>query len=213
MRLSDFFSIDIIPYVTDAFYPAGELIVAEGRTNLNSLIFIESGTVKCSETQENGKVNLIAYITSPEFIGDLELVNAVKFSREVTAITDCNCKIIDLTRCRELILNDVTFLKFLCNNFAKKVVRNGRNNAASKSYPLKNRLATFILDTQNAGNYTIPHTEASYYLGVSYRHLLYVLAKFVEEGILYKSKSGYKITDIDALKNLYIIHSESPSLL
>ncbi len=59
------------------------------------------------------------------------------------------------------------------------------------------------------GKYMIPHTEASAYLGVTYRHLLYVLASFVKEGYLEKMpKGGYKIKDEDALEELYVTYKE-----
>lgn len=46
------------------------------------------------------------------------------------------------------------------------------------------------------------HTNASDYLGVSYRHLLYVLADFVEKKYLSKSINGYQIINKDALIQL-----------
>lgn len=40
------------------------------------------------------------------------------------------------------------------------------------------------------------------YLGVSYRHLLYVMAQFCEKGYLLKEQNYYQIGDNDALKKL-----------
>lgn len=52
------------------------------------------------------------------------------------------------------------------------------------------------------GYYREPHTEVADYLGVTYRHLLYVLAGFVKEGKLQKTESGYRIADSDGLREL-----------
>lgn len=67
---------------------------------------------------------------------------------------------------------------------------------------MKNRLAAFILETSVNGYYREPHTEVADYLGVTYRHLLYVLAGFVKEGKLQKTESGYRIADSDGLREL-----------
>jgi len=51
--------------------------------------------------------------------------------------------------------------------------------------------------------YNIPHTDVSEYMNVSYRHVLYVIKKFCELGILTKEKGkGYIISDIEKLKQL-----------
>ena len=72
----------------------------------------------------------------------------------------------------------------------------------NQSFPLKVRLAEFILKMSVNGYYREPHTEVAEFLGVTYRHLLYVLAQFVEEGILEKTKRGYKVADEEKLIQL-----------
>ena len=52
--------------------------------------------------------------------------------------------------------------------------------------------------------YREQHTEAAEYLGVTYRHLLYVLAEFVKEGILEKTKTGYRIIDMEKLGDICV---------
>ena len=48
--------------------------------------------------------------------------------------------------------------------------------------------------------YRETHTEAAEFLGVTYRHLLYMLAEFVKRGYLKKTKQGYLIQDVSALR-------------
>ena len=47
------------------------------------------------------------------------------------------------------------------------------------------------------------------YLGVTYRHLLYVIAKFVKSGILEKSEQGYVIKNESALRKITTIDKEN----
>ena len=72
----------------------------------------------------------------------------------------------------------------------------------NQAYPLENRLAAFIQLSADQGVYKEKHTEICEYLGVSYRHLLYVLAQFCEEKILEKHKTSYHIIDDKRLAQL-----------
>lgn len=99
-------------------------------------------------------------------------------------------------------MNDAKFLRQLCLFLSKKALRNTAVYSKSQAYPLENRLAAFIFTAATGGVYREKHTEAAEFLGVSYRHLLYVLADFVKKGILTKNKSGYLITDSQALHDL-----------
>lgn len=81
-------------------------------------------------------------------------------------------------------------------------VGNTYNYSRNQSYPLDVRLANFILLTSQNGYYREKHTESSEFLGVTYRHLLYVLADFVKRGILTKTNSGYYISNLAALQKL-----------
>ena len=70
---------------------------------------------------------------------------------------------------------------------------------------METRLANFILTTSHNGMYREKHTEVSEYLGVTYRHLLYVIAKLVKSGILEKSEQGYFIKNERALRKIATI--------
>ena len=105
-------------------------------------------------------------------------------------------------RCRSQLLSDPVFLRGLCIQLSRRLQTNTTFLCKNTAYPLENRLAAFILLTETGGIYREKHTEVSEYLGVSYRHLLYVLAGFVRNGILEKTKSGYRIIDRARLQAL-----------
>ena len=50
--------------------------------------------------------------------------------------------------------------------------------------------------------YREKHTEVPEFLGVSYRHLLYVLADFIKRGLRDKTEQGYYIQDLIALRKI-----------
>ncbi len=72
----------------------------------------------------------------------------------------------------------------------------------NQSYSLRSRLASYILLTARHGIYRERHTETAGFPGVTYRHLLYVLAGFVKEGLLEKTPRGYLIVEEDALRRV-----------
>lgn len=56
--------------------------------------------------------------------------------------------------------------------------------------------------TNHDNYYQEKHTQVAQYLGVSYRHLLYVIADFVSSGYLTKTEKGYFVALPSALKEL-----------
>lgn len=190
--LGELFSFDIMPYARQQLYHSGDRIFFQGQQTAHLLYLVE-GRVKCYVSHENGSVSLSDFASAPCFLGEMELLGVQQTTIAVTALTDCTCWVIDLTACRERILQDAKFLHSLCIYSNEKIVRITTVAAQNQIYPLKNRLATLILKTQRQGFYRERHTEAAAYLGVSYRHLLYVLADFVKSGILEKTPRGYHI--------------------
>ena len=199
--IDEIFCFNIIPYIQLIQFRAGEFILYEGGTS-EYLYYLIDGRAKLYLTHKNGKVSIINFIESPCFIGEIELIGAQSESNGVQALTDCCCLAIPLNNCKDKLLNDIKFLKYLCIFLSKKAIYNSSNYTKNLSYPLENRLASFILLTSNNSLYTEKHTEISEFLGVSYRHLLYVLADFVKRGILKKEDCGYRIIDLNSLNEL-----------
>lgn len=199
----ELFSFDITPYARQQVYSSGGVIFAEWQQT-SQLLYLVEGRAKCAMSHANGRVTALDFVQGPCFLGEMELLGVQEDTSAVTALTDCLCWVIDLTGCREKLLADPVFLRELCILSSEKTIRISTAAARNQIYPLKNRLATFLLNTQRQGLYGEPHTEAAAYLGVSYRHLLYVLAGFVKEGLLEKTLQGYRILDRPGLEALGI---------
>lgn len=198
--ISNNFSFDITPYISLVSFQPDEYILKDDSI-VTTLYFLVEGSVKYTLLQPNGKV-LINMIDAPGIIGEMELLNAQEKSDEVRACSNCICFSIALRYCRDMILADPKFLRFLCAYLSRASVSNLVNYAQNQTYPLENRMAKFILQTAIENVYNQKHTQASAYLGVSYRHLLYVLAGFCKNGILKKEGRNYIIADYNALMEL-----------
>jgi len=192
------FTFDPVPQTRLFRFNAGDYIVREGKPPAY-LFYLAKGRSKLYTTLANGRVSLIDFLDSPCFIGEMELVDESHRPRDVQAIEECWCLALPMKQFRSQLLNDVVFLRYLCVAFSRKNYRNIVSSSQNQSFPLANRLATFILLTQNEGVYCEKHTQAAEYMGVSYRHLLYVIAQFTRDGILTKEKSGYVVSDRKAL--------------
>lgn len=195
------FSFNVYPYVHLFRFDSAEHIMKEG-SKVNYMFYMVKGRAKLYITHSNGKISLIDFYKAPCFFGELELIGARTKSTAVQAITQCECLAVPIAECKKLLLNDVVFLKKLCIFLGTKSVINTAASTKSQAFPLQNRLASFILLTSQNSVYAEKHTEAAEYLGVSYRHLLYVLAEFVKNGILQRNPLGYRIVNKNYLQNL-----------
>lgn len=199
--LSDIMDTDVTRCTSRVRFEPDEGIMEEG-TRPVYLFYLVNGRAKLYLSHDNGRITLINFLTAPCFIGEMELLDDERLANGVQAITVCECYAIRLDECREKLLNDTKFLRYICRFLSRKAIGNTANYSRNQSYPLKNRLAAFMLETAWNGVYREPHGEVAEYLGVTYRHLLYVLADFVKTGLIEKTSAGYRISDIEALREM-----------
>lgn len=190
-----YFSSDFTSDVKVIAFQAGEWLIEEG-INSNYLYYIIEGKAKIFVTYQNGKVSLLNLIGVHDFIGEMELLHEDFYSKAVQALTDMTVFALPIQLCKPRLLEDVKFLREIAIFISKKAMNVSAKYTLSLAFPLENRLAEFILQTANNGIYKEKHVIVADYLGVSYRHLLYTLAQFVENEIL--SKKG----------RLYVIENE-----
>ena len=207
--LNNNFEFDIRPFTTKVTFESGSHILCEGSTP-EYLYYLVEGRAKLFLTHENGRVSLISFLDAPCFIGEIELLGAQATTRGVMALTNCKCYAIHIEKCKNQLLQDTTFLRNMCLFLSEKAIYNTSNFSMNLCYSLETRLANFILTTSHKGIYREKHTEVAEYLGVTYRHLLYVIAKFVKQGILEKSKQGYVIKNESSLRKIATIDKEIP---
>jgi len=199
--IQQYFSSNIIPFLSLVEFNDGDFIYKEG-SSPSHFFYMIKGNAKLYLTHKNGKVSLINFLEAPCFIGEMELIRAQEYTNGIQALSNCICFCFDTLKCNEQLLNDTVFLRYLCLFLSKKAIQNTTNYTQNQAYPLKSRLASFILLTNNNRLYVEKHSEVCEYLGVSYRHLLYVIADFCKSGIIEKTISGYKIIDIELLNKI-----------
>lgn len=190
-----------MPYLELLQFEKNEWLFQEGKFT-DRIYFVLEGKAKVYMTQQNGKISLLHFIGPGAFVGDMELLEQHYYSKGVQASHPLTCFSLQTSLVRTLLLNDLTFLQNLCRYLGQKITRDSAKFSQSISFPLENRLAEFILISENDSVYKEKHTEVAAFLGVSYRHLLYLFAQFCEEGILSKRKNDYCILDRARLQSL-----------
>lgn len=195
------FGFDITPYLSIRTFESGESIIKEGQA-VPYLYYLVEGRAKFHIVEENGRLSMVRFFSAPSFIGEMELLFDDGRVNAITALTNCTFYSINLTEAKDLLLSDPVFLRNLCIYMGRKRQEDTNSFSKTAAYPLDKRLAEFILLTEQKGYYRTPHTEASGYLSVTYRHLLYVIADFVKQGILSKTPQGYRIENREALERL-----------
>lgn len=197
---SSLFSFDISPYVKDVSYKKGEAIFFPGDES-EKLIYIYSGSSRCSFIYPDGRYALLDYAPAPAFYGELELLSIQQYKSYVEAVSGCRGYEIDTLHCKDKLLSDPVFLKSLASYIAEKLFRVNKTMAKNLNYPLKKRLASYILDNSQNGIYSLSHSDTSKYFCVSYRHLLFVFKELEDEGLIEKTERGrYRIVDEFSLK-------------
>jgi cAMP-binding proteins - catabolite gene activator and regulatory subunit of cAMP-dependent protein kinases len=165
--------------------------------------FILSGTVKIYIDHKNGRRSILDFAGGSDWLGELSLFCKESDIKENKVLQEVECLEFDMdklhTLCRENAEVSFYFASYISNKLLTRSYRMSEN----LNYSLENRLATFILQYEQKGIYNISHTDVSEYMNVSYRHVLYVIKQFCENGILAKDREkGYIISDMEKLKQL-----------
>lgn len=199
--IQSLFSFPITPFIQVYQFEPGEFIFKEG-SYPEYMYYLVEGKAKLYVTHKNGKVSLINFLQAPTFMGEIELLNAERYSKGIQTATQAICLAIPIHACKDKLLTDATFLRNLCTFLSKKATMISAKYTQNQAYPLENRLAAFILLSADHNFYKEKHTEVCAYLGVSYRHLLHVLAQLCEANIIEKQSRGYIIRDKERLQKL-----------
>ncbi|SHN88216.1 transcriptional regulator YeiL [Desulfitobacterium chlororespirans] len=169
---------------------------------IHTLYYLISGKAKIYMIHDDGKQSILQFLSKDNYVGELSLLGVEDVPKDVVALQQCVCLASPLEQFKPLMLSDAAFLHHLCVYLGQKVLTRSERFSENLNYPLKNRLAAFILFTAHDRIYGEKHVETAEYLGVSYRHLLYTIQQFKEEGILIKQKGAYFIADPQALQVL-----------
>lgn len=191
---------DMSKYIDLFSFDKGDFLINEGECS-NYLYFLVSGNLKVFSHSTSGKVMSLSHFNSFEIIGETCSLWGNIPTASVQATTSGYCLAISMNY-RDILLNDVTFLRFTCENLGKRLSSLTNNTCVILFDSLESRLASFILKTQKNGVFRCNLTECAEALCTSYRHLLRVINIFCNESRLTKLGKDYKILDMGYLNEI-----------
>ncbi len=150
---------------------------------------------------ENGRRSILDFAGKYDWLGELSLFCVETDIKENRVLDDTICLKFDINNLRQICKENAEISYYFATYTSNKLLMRSYRMSEYMNYSLEKRLASFILKYQNDGKYNIPHTDVSEYMNISYRHLLFVIKKFCEDGLLIKEK-GYIITDIEKLEEI-----------
>ncbi|MEY8355372.1 cyclic nucleotide-binding domain-containing protein [Lachnospiraceae bacterium 54-53] len=181
-------------------FPKGSNIFKAGERISRSYLIL-SGTVKIYIDHENGRRSILDFEGKDDWLGELSLFCEEDYIKENKVIADAACLEFDRKELRQLCKNSGEASFYFASYISNKLMVRSRRLSEYLNYSLEKRLASFILKYQQDGMYSIPHTDVSEYMNISYRHVLFVMKKFCDDGVLQKDK-GYLIMDLKKLEEI-----------
>ena len=181
-------------------YKKGEFICQEGRI-IEQLFVQVHGKSKVTRSMNNGKEMLTSFNSGFSMLGHLEFFTHNPAFINVEVIEDTFCLGLYLSEStRAVLLQDVRFLQYMAIDLSKMIIKENQNSAINLVYPVRQRVASYILCTQNKGYFKDNYTHLAEYLGCSHRQLLRVLNSFVQEGMIAVHEKGYHILQENKLR-------------
>ena len=181
-----------------------EQLIDEG-TDVKYLYLVLEGEARVSPSSTEGKSGFLEYILPMDVIGDMEYFSESTYFHSVVALTPCTYLAIPAKMIESHYSHNINFYRFICENMASKMKRTSARYSRSLLYPLKNRLAKFLLDQterQQTDCITVQTVQIAEYFGVTSRHLRRVLSELEKEGIIERSKDRITLVQKEVLESL-----------
>jgi CRP-like cAMP-binding protein len=197
-------SEEVLSMVTLCEYKAGERIIREGYPIDYYYFFIE-GRLKITRDYENGKSLLIQFYTKMDSLGEVEMVSGDEATCTVSCIMDSLLLRIPMNEMKKLVQTHLPFALYVSQSLTKKLVSANHNQAFNLLYPVKQRLASYLLWHCNAENIVVLDEyfkDISEFIGSSYRQFCRAMQALVTEGYITKNRKYIKIVNYDTLLKL-----------
>lgn len=196
-RLSDLFSLDLTQNTMFAEFEEGEIIAYAGDLYPYFLLIVGGECMAYSITEDD-KIHCEEYYKGLNFMGFVGVLLEKPCLNNVKAMTKLTCIALPAEYYRGLLLNDVKFLRYAVLSLSSHI-----RMQTIQHEPFEMRLAQFILGSAQDGKFCTNLTICAERLDTSYRHLLRVLRRFCECGLLQKTGRGvYRLQNKELLRTL-----------
>ena len=185
-------------------FDPNERLIEEG-SDVKYLYLVLEGEARVAPSSTEGKSGFLEYILPMDVIGDMEFFSHSPYFHSVVALTFCTYLAIPVKMIDAHFSHNISFYQFICENMASKMKRTSSRYSRSLLYPLKNRLANFLLEQkvrQHTNSITLQTEQIAQYFGVTSRHLRRVLSELEKEGIIKRVKDCITLIKPEVLEDL-----------
>lgn len=181
-------------------FKSGETIFSQG-VEYKYIMIVVSGKAKVCTSAPSGKDLVLAYYLSSGLIGDVELMsNTTYATASVITLSPFEVIIVPFQDDQDLIFKNLTFMTTLAKGLSENLINSSHNYTSNALYSGEQRLCTYILQGSYKNYFFDNLTDMAATIGISYRHLLRLLNKLCDDGILKREKRKFQITDMEQLK-------------
>lgn len=202
-KLEHFFPAEYHQHLQLLLFRKGQAICLQDQ-DITFIGYTVSGSVKIVRRLFNGKEHILETQSNPCIIGDIELMTDQKAVTSVIALEDTYFIQLPLRNKTELLKNP-DFLYQIGHELASHFYQQNIRSSTNISYSVKERLASYILENENEGQFTLNLTLLADSLGTSYRHLHRVLSQLINQQIIERRAfKNYYILDKSKIEKLTI---------
>ena len=203
-QLEQIFPVAYLNQLQKVSFQKGDYICTQGQA-ITELTYILSGRVKIVRSLSNGKEHILEMPHQPQLLGDVELMTNQLAGSSVIALEEVQAVQLPLNN-KEALLKDPVFLYQIGRNLAMALHRQGITASTNASYPVKERLATHILNIEEQDIFQLSPSILASSFGTSYRHVQRVIKQFIDQGIIEKKAfKTYRILQRKSLEMLAFI--------
>lgn len=203
-QLEQIFPVAYLNQLQKVSFQKGDYICTQGQA-ITELTYILSGRVKIVRSLSNGKEHILEMPHQPQLLGDVELMTNQLAGSSVIALEEVQAVQLPLND-KESLLQDPAFLYQIGRNLATALHKQGISASRNVSYPVKERLATHILNIEEQDIFQLSPSILASSFGTSYRHVQRVIKQFIDQGIIEKKAfKTYRILQRKSLETLAFI--------
>lgn len=203
-NIENIFDKSILQHAQLHFYEKNEYIL-KAEFDLEYYYLIVDGKVKISYLLENGKSVLLKFYRELNSLGDIELLKGIPVRCNVEAIEDTYLIAMPSDILRKEYLDNPKFLHHLIDSLGEKLYATLNNSSYNLTYPLINRLASFLVEHITDKNYitlSSSFSEIAQFFGTTYRHLSRTFKELESKSIIKSDNKVIYILDENKLREL-----------
>lgn len=178
-----------------------EVVIHRGEVS-PYLYFLVKGRVRFALNDAGSRSFSHGYARVGDCIGEVGSLWGKPPQVSVLAVSSCLFVAIELKTYREDLLNDKLFLRFVCARLADSVLKLNQNIIKLSQSSASSRVAACLLCNAKDDQLTISLIECARQTAISYRHLIRIMNRFLQDGVLEKVGRKYRIADRRFLMDL-----------